>query len=163
MSRSSYRTWCVALLLTFLIAPTGCGPDHKARATVKGKVTMGKRHLTAGTVVFHNKDGRSASATIDPDGNYMCTDVPAGENRVTVEVPALPNDHSVRARLKGKGPKMPEMKGPPEGSDGPTTLPSGATPPKEIIPIDQKYSKPETSGLSIEVKKGEEKEYNIQL
>jgi hypothetical protein len=162
MPRSSYRMWCVALLLTFLIAPTGCGPDPKARGSVKGKVTVGKRALTAGTVMFHNKNGLTASAGIDPDGNYVCNDVPAGECRVTVTVPNLPNDPSVRARLKGKGPKMPEMKGP-EGGDGPTTLPSSPTVPKEIVQIDQKYSDPEKSGLSVEVQKGESKEYNIQL
>ena len=163
MPRSSYRMWCVALLLTFLIAPTGCGPDPKARGTVKGKVTLGKRTLPAGTVTFHNKNGFTASATIDPDGNYICADVPAGECRVTVTVPSLPNDPSVRARLKGKGPKMPEMTGAPDGSEGPSTLPSAPVVPKEVVQIDIKYANPETSGLSVEVQKGETKEYNIQL
>lgn len=154
------RTWpggllaCCAILLT-----SGCGPDYKSRGVVKGTVTSGKKLLTIGTVMFINKGGISASASIE-DGIYEMKDAPLGECTVTVTVPDLPMDPSVRARLKGGGPKMPgEMKNPEDSGPPPPPL---AKIPKEVVPIDAKYSKPETSGLKFKVEKGEQT-YNIEL
>lgn len=156
-----------AVLLTgLLLLALGCGPDHKARGSVKGKVTTGKKALTSGTVMFVNDRGLSASASINLQGEYNMPDAPVGDCVVTVTVTALPNDPSVKARLtgKGKGPKMPEMKGAPDGSEGgPTDLPSAPAVPKEIVPIDAKYSKPDTSGLKFKVEKGGDHTYNIEL
>jgi len=146
---------CVLVLLA-----SGCGPDYKARGAVKGKVTTGKKALTTGTVIFVNKDGVSASAHIDPQGNYDMQDAPLGECTVTVIVDALPSDPSVRARLKGGGPKMPgELKNPED--TGPPPPPGGKIP-KEVVPIDGKYAKPDTSGLTTKVEKGEQI-FNIDL
>lgn len=149
---------CGVLLLT-----NGCGPDHKARGSVKGKVTYKKKALTTGTVMFTNKQGVSASATIDTEGNYVMNDAPVGECQVTVTVPDLPRDPTVKARLTGKGagPKMPEMKAP-EGADVPD-LPSAPSVPKEIVSIDQKYSNPATSGLTCTIEKNTEKTWDIEL
>jgi hypothetical protein len=151
---------CVALLLT-----SGCGPDYKARAVVKGKVTLGgKKSLTTGTVMFYGKDGITASASIDPDGNYEMNDAPLGECQVTVTVQGLPSDMAARqgvvGRLKGKGPAMPAGPKNPEESSPP--LPSAPKVPKEIVPIDSKYAKPDTSGLKFTVQKGEQT-FNIDL
>lgn len=153
-----------SLVLISLICWTGgCGPDYKARAVVKGRVTFNKRPLTVGTVMFVNQDGVSASASIDPQGNYEMRDAPIGECRVTVTVPSLPMDPSVKARLtgKGSGPKMPEMKIPEGVTDAPP-LPSSPAVPKDVVRIDEKYSKPETSGLTFKVEKGEQV-FNIDL
>lgn len=152
----------VALLAVGLFTFLGCGgPDYRARAVVKGRVTTGKKPLPAGTIMFVNKDGVSSSATVDPDGNYEMKDAPIGECDVTVTVPELPMDPSVRARLSGKGggPKMPEVKNPENSSPD---LPSAPKVPKQVIPIDTKYSKRETSGLHFKVEKGENT-YNIDL
>ena len=161
------RLWVSGLLAccTILLF-SGCGPDYKARGAVKGKVTLGTKSLTTGTVMFMNKAGLSASASITPDGNYDMPDAPLGECTVTVTVQALPVDSSVRARLKGKGPampagpKMPENAGNPENSS--PELPSGPNVPKEVVTIDAKYSNPDTSGLKFTVNKGEQT-YNIEL
>lgn len=155
------RHWIVGMVaLCTILLTSGCGPDYKSRGVVKGKVTSGKRALTTGSVMFINKDGVSASAGIDPDGNYEMKDAPVGECKVTVTVTELPMDPMVRARLMGKGPKMPEGPKNPESADSPA--PPLAKIPKEVVPIDPKYSKPETSGLSFTVKKGEQT-YNIEL
>ena len=146
---------CCTILLT-----SGCGPDYKSRGVVKGKVTVGNRNLTTGSVMFINKEGLSASTGIDPDGNYEMKDAPVGECKITVTVTDLPMDPTVRARLMGKGPKMPEGPKNPEDTGAPP--PPLARIPKEVVPIDAKYSKPETSGLSFTVKKGEQT-YNIEL
>jgi hypothetical protein len=150
------------LFAGFLLLALGCGPDYRARSVVKGRVTTGKKPLTTGTVMFYNKDGVTASATIDPQGNYHMRDAPLGHCTVTVYVGPLPNDPSVRARLKGKGPKMPEMKAP-EGVQLGPDLPSGPAVPTEVVPIDAKYSKPDTSGLNFKVEKGKEQIYDIDL
>lgn len=167
MIRSRSATICgwvsVATLACGLLVASGCGPDYKSRGVVKGKVTMGKRHLTSGSVMFINKEGISASASIDPQGNYEMKDAPIGDCIVTVTVSPLPMDPSVRARLKGGGTKMPAGPVNPEEAGGPTTLPSNPVVPKEVVPIDLKYSKGETSGLKFTVQKGEQHTYNIEL
>lgn len=109
--------------------------------------------------MFYAKSGITASASIDLQGNYVLNDAPVGECVVTVTVNRLPDDPSVRARLKGAGPKIPEMKNPEESSPA---LPSAPAVPKEVVPIDTRYSKPETSGLTFTVEKSEQI-FNIDL
>lgn len=143
-----------------LVNVAGCGPDYKARGVVKGQVTTAKKPLTSGTVMFYAKSGITASARIDPEGNYVLSDAPVGECVVTVTVTPLPRDPSVRSRLKGGGPKIPEMKNPEEANS--PTLPSSPSVPKEVVPIDAKYSNPDTSGLTFTVEKREQT-FNIEL
>jgi len=153
--------WVAGLLACCVVLlPTGCGPDFKARGVVKGKVMAGKKPLTTGTVMFYGKNGITASASIDPEGNYEMNDAPVGECKVTVTVQALPADPMVRARLKSGAMKLPE--GPKDPTKTGPDLPSAPRVPKEVVPIDIKYSNPETSGLSFTVHKGEQT-YNIDL
>ncbi|MCY2937666.1 MAG: hypothetical protein NTV55_04855 [Planctomycetota bacterium] len=140
--------------------------DWKSRGIVRGKVKTGGKLLTTGNVMFVNKDGISTSSTISVDGEYNMVDAPLGECTVTVVVNKLPTDPGVRARLSGKGsgPKMPEgpkMPGTEVVPDSPP-LPSAPSIPKIIVPIDDKYAKPETSGLKFTVIKGEQT-YDIEL
>ena len=147
---------CVAsgiFLFGLLTLVFGCGPNYKARASVKGKVTLNKKPLTAGTVMFHNQNGLTASGTIDTQGNYAVNDAPIGECTITITVPEPPRDPATKARMKG----MPNVGGVsgsqnPEGGQGIPLMPDM---PKEIIRIDNKYSKPTTSGLTYTVEKGE--------
>ncbi|HEY8505508.1 MAG TPA: carboxypeptidase-like regulatory domain-containing protein [Gemmataceae bacterium] len=154
--------WAGALSACFaLLLFAGCTPDHRARGVVKGKVTKGNKPLPTGTVMFYGKNGVTATAIIDSDGNYTMPDAPLGECTVTVTVMQMPQDPSIRAKMRGGGPKLPE--GPKDPNDpGAPDLPSGAKWPKEIVPIDVKYSNPETSGLKFTVEQGEQT-YNIEL
>src|SRR5437870_11885977 len=93
---------CSALLLLGLAFSVGCGSNHQARATVKGTVTFAGKNLTVGSVMFYGKDNMTASASIDPKGNYVMNDAPLGEVKITVTVPTMP-------RGLGKM-KMPGMK-----------------------------------------------------
>jgi len=155
------RLWAAGLLASCtLLFAAGCGPDYKSRGVVRGTVTTGKKHLTVGTVMFYGKNGITASATISPDGTYSMPDAPLGECRVAVTVPSMPMDPSIRARMKGKGPALPE--GPKNPEDPGAPAPPLAVVPKEVVPIDQKYSNPDTSGLTFTVQKGEQT-YNIEL
>ncbi len=143
------------LAFGFLTLVIGCGPDYKARANVKGKVSIGKKPLTSGTVMFHGKNGITSTASIKPNGDYEMTDAPIGEVTITVEVAGLPMDPSVRARMKAKAGdfgKGVEGSKNPEGGEGIALMPEM---PKEIVPIPEKFSKPDTSGLKYNVEKGE--------
>ncbi len=162
-SRSLSHVCCRLLVGGFLVfgllALVGCGPDYKSRATVKGKVKMGNKYLTSGTVVFHNKNGVTSTSPIDPHGNYEMKDAPVGDCAITVTVAGLPPDPSVRQRLQGKGPNPGKGSDNPEGGPGIELMPEM---PKEIIRIPDKYAKPETSGLNYKVEKGEHT-YDINL
>ncbi len=164
----------------------GCGGvDYKSRGTVNGKVTTGGKNLTVGSVMFINKDGVTGTASIDPNGNYSLSDAPVGECQVTVSVPKLPTDPNVKGRLtgKGKGPKMPagprdpnkapkeepkEAEADKDGKDNDPNRPSmasvgGAVIPKTVVPIDEKYSKPESSGLTFTVIRNQTHSFDIIL
>jgi hypothetical protein len=146
-------------LFALIFALAGCGPDTKARGVVKGRVTSNKKPLTTGTVMFYGNNGVTAAAPINTKGEYEMNDAPLGECRIVVIVQGLPMDPDVRARLKGGGPKVPEVKNPEESTPA---LPSNPQVPKEVVPVDARYSKPETSGLTFTVEKGEQT-HNIDL
>jgi len=157
-----HRSVVFGLLATGLVAfANGCGPNYKARAVVKGKVTMSKKPLTSGTVVFHHINGITSTAVIDTDGNYVMNDAPIGDVKVSVTVNLPPG--------MGPGPKTGrvdwtkatkglESKDP----EGDTAIPLISKVPSKVVRIEDKYSKPETSGLSYKVEKGEQV-YNIEL
>jgi hypothetical protein len=151
-SHATRRVMVGGFLVFGLLALIGCGPDYKARAVVKGKVKMGNTLLTSGTVMFHNKNGITASSPIDPHGNYMISDAPIGDCAITVTVAALPPDPSVRARLQGKGPTPGKGSDNPDGGPGIALMPEM---PKNIVRIPDKFANPETSGLNYKVEKGE--------
>jgi hypothetical protein len=165
---------CAPLLALAVACASGCsGVDYKTRGHVKGTVTTtvpdpankGKTKrvpLTTGTVMFYGPNGITASAQVNLKGEYTMPDAPIGDCQVTVTVSALPMDPTVKARLtgKGSGPKMPEMKNP-EGQS--PELPTAPEVPKEVIRIDEKYAKPESSGLKFTVMKGETHVFPIDL
>lgn len=159
--RPTYGALATGILAVCVVLGTsGCDSEYKARGIVKGKVTRGGKALTTGTVMLVNKEGMSGSAGITPEGTYEMRDAPLGECTVTVTVNSS-NDPSVRARMKGKGLAMPAGPKDPNATESPE-LPSSPAVPKEVVPIDQKYANPETSGLKFTVKKGEQT-YNIDL
>jgi hypothetical protein len=111
------RLGVVALLVALALA-CGCGGPR----TVTGKVTYASKPLKKGQISFVGANGKSASGTINDDGSYLVTNVPAGE--VTVVV--------VSYFVEG------------ENKFGLTPLKS-APPMKSAIPT--KYNDPATSGL----------------
>ena len=174
------------LMAGLAVALAGCGgADYKSRGTVTGKVSVKGKNLTVGSVMFINKDGVTGTASIDPNGNYSLSDAPVGECQVTVSVPKLPTDPNVKGRLtgKGKGPKMPagprdpnkapkeepkEAEADKDGKDNDPNRPSmasvgGAVIPKTVVPIDEKYSKAESSGLTFTVIRNQTHSFDINL
>src|SRR5262245_6990748 len=117
LSRHCTRAGGRLLLLGLLALSVGCGPNYKARATVKGKVTFGGKALTVGSVMFHGKDNLTGSATIDKDGNFVMNDAPIGEVKITVTVPKPPPGGLERLKAAaGRKPLKADKSVDPEGS-----------------------------------------------
>jgi hypothetical protein len=145
LSRHSTRA-CGGLLLFGLLAfAVGCGPNYKARGTVKGTVTFAGKNLTAGSVVFYGKDNLTGSASIRTDGTYVINDAPLGDVKITVTVPQMPPGGVGYMKGAPAGPVMPG-----ESASSATTIPSN------VVSIPQKYANVETSGLTYTVQRGEQ-------
>lgn len=164
-SRFLPRAIAGSLLLGLLVFSVGCGGlDYKARGTVKGKVTIGPKHLTIGTVAFYSTkdEGYTGTASIDKNGNYVMTDAPLGEVKITVSVPSLPPGGLARMKF-GPTPKDQKDKG---GSVDPNDPRRKITImgdlPEHVVPIPGKYSTTDSSGLTYTVQRGEQT-HNIEL
>jgi hypothetical protein len=158
LSRDSTRASGGLLLMTLFVFSVGCGPNYKARGSVKGKVTFEGKSLPTGTVVFLGKNNMSGSAAIDKDGNYSLPDAPLGDVTIIVMVPKPPPGG------------LEKMKLPPGTKEGKSIDPEGSgksisimgTLPTHIVPIPDKYGNEATSGLTYTVQKGEQT-HNIAL
>jgi hypothetical protein len=115
----------------------GCGGSSVG--TVEGTVSYRGTPLTAGTVTFYTAGDKSVSGTIDPHGKYVVAKVPVGSATIGVMTPPAISD------------KM--AKGVPQALDGSSTKP---------VPIPGKYADAKQSGLSFEVKAGDQ-EHPIEL
>jgi len=152
-SRHSTRAIGGFLLLALLVLSAGCGPNYKARAVVKGKVTIGKDHLTTGTVMFHGKEhNMTGSAAIDKEGNYVMNDAPLGDVTVTVQVSSGPPGGIGRMKLP---PGMKDTKSVDPSGSGKSISIMGDMP-EHVVRIPGKYQNVETSGLTFKVEKGEQ-------
>jgi len=120
----------ITLLLISLLV--GCGPN----VSVTGKVTFPDgTPLTSGEVVFQT-DTMMSRGDIQEDGTYFMT---TGENR------GVPRG-SYRVSIEGFGGPRMMMVAPADGMRGPQMRPV-FTP----SPIDSKFFRPETSGLTVDV------------
>ena len=111
--------------LALAVGAAGCGSP--TGGPVSGKVTMGEKTVTSGTVTFTGEKGKIATASIESDGTYKVLNPPMGLCKVTVR-PAAPI-------LGGQGAKAPSLEG-------------GAP---KAFPIPKQYGSPDTSGLTFTV------------
>jgi hypothetical protein len=135
-----------AALTAFLVVNliSGCESGTESLAPVRGKVSYKGAPLTAGTIVFtpdalRGTTGSMARAEIQPDGTYVLQtkSLPgaiAGWHRVTV---------------------MAMESRPPSGADREVVMP------RSLLP--EKYSDPELSGLSCQIRGGQENFINFDL
>jgi hypothetical protein len=119
-------------------ALSGCGPS---KASITGTVTISGQPLPSGTITFTSDAGtKPVKGSAITDGKYTITDFPAGPAKVSVVTTPPPSGAGV----------------PPPGVAA-MPLPAGAgTPPGKYVPIPLKYSNPDKSGLTYEVKGGEQ-------
>lgn len=114
----------------FVVLATGC---DRGTGTLSGQVTYKGQPVTSGMVTVVDADGVPHGASIQPDGKYRVTDVPAGPVRVAV---TSPDPRIAAAEARGEG----------------------ATPPPATAawrPIPERYADAATSGLTFTVKRGD--------
>jgi Rieske Fe-S protein len=101
---------------------------------VEGHVTYKGKPLEGGTIQFHPEKGKPIIVKLQAEGTYKAKDVPLGEVRVTVETESVNPANA-------------------KGGDKKDTAPAKDT---KYQPIPAKFAKPDTSGLTAEVKKGKQ-------
>ena len=153
-----FRLLLAAGLPALLLACCSSGDGINHGGSVSGKVTIDNEPVTAGNVLFVTEDGRlSAIGRLRGDGTYTAPEPPLGPVRIAVQTETFRNR-----------PAMQPTPGPRSGDGGVQGASRGIEPPdpKEIgiiyKEIPGKYEKPETSGLTYTVKKGNQ-EHNIPL
>jgi hypothetical protein len=120
----------------------GCGSREKPTGEVYGKVSVGGKPVTAGMVKFVSEaaDETPVSTGLGPDGSYRATGVPIGRSKVAIETLMFKN-------LTPPPPGIAKQLG------GPRT---------KYVPIPDKYERPESSGLTVEVERGK-KQFDIEI
>lgn len=144
----------IGLFLVVLLAPAiGCGPNYKARAVVKGKISFGGKHLTAGNIMFYGPNGLFSSASIDKNGNYVMNDAPLGSVVIAIKVPEMTQGAmGMMGRGPGSGGKGSQSVNPENPSQKMGVM---TDMPTHVVPIPAKYANEGTSGLTYTVEKGE--------
>jgi hypothetical protein len=123
------------LLVLLGFGLSGCGGKH---GTVSGKVTYQGQPLTSGLVIFVDRDGKvTQPAGIEVDGSYAADKVPVGPMAVCVETHPLSG-----------------------GDGGPNTAKDQLRP--RYVPLPTRYKDAKQSGLSLDVKPGQNV-YDIEL
>ena len=139
-----------------VLAVLGCGGDGLNRGgKLTGKVTIGGKPLSGGNVIVTSEDGKySVQGFINGQGTYSVLEPPLGKVKLAVQTSHLKGSTQPKAAPGGGAGKG-------EGSAG-MVLPD----PKDIglgyTPIPAKYEKPETSGLTAEIKPGDQT-HDIEL
>lgn len=174
----SVRPLILALFVPLFLVLAGCGSKKTASAKLSGKVTLNGEPITGGTLNFHS-DAGSYSASIDAEGNYRVSDLPAGPMIVTVDNEYLnPNKKTPEYKGGNSGPAAPKGAGPMAGKyggmmSGPTAgagagpkntggeksspIPEGAntTPEGTYKKIPDIFKKKETSTVKVTIDSGD--------
>lgn len=166
-----HRLTAFAALATLAVAVVGCGGPTPAK--IKGKVTYKGEPLPGGSIIFFTSAGQY-STTIMNDGTYSAVDLPTGSATVVIETESLnPNAGATAlekmntkdkqrskgealnaaARMKAEGRGGPGS-GSGSGFDGPANKEDLA---KMYMKIPSKYVDKRTSGLQVDLARGEQK------
>jgi hypothetical protein len=135
-----------AFLFATLALGCGGGDGVNRGGKLTGKVTIDGKPVSAGEVIIYGADGKhSMSGKIRLDGTYTVLDPPLGACKLAV----------VTSTFKDVPPPT-AKKGPVDHTDPKT----GEWP--IYVRTPERYEKPETSGLTVEVKGGDQ-EHNVPL
>jgi hypothetical protein len=146
----SRRSVFGAALVLATLAVSGCGPE---RGTVSGRVTYRCQPLAGATVLFYAEGQQVASCLVAADGTYRAADLAPGKARVAVV--ATPQVPPGLLRANRNAPKEARPHGAPDSFR--VIGPSG-----RAVRIPARYSRPDDSGLSLLVVRGEQS-WDIEL
>ncbi len=142
--------WLGALALVGALAVVGCGGGG-GRGTVSGKVTYKGTALKGGRVIYSSATGANTAADIGEDGTYTAQLVPTGPAKISVQTSYLQ-----MARARGYAP--------PKDQKAPEGYQMGGDPnmAKRFVKIPDQYENADTSGLTYDVKRGDQK-HDLEL
>jgi hypothetical protein len=144
MMRTASSTWLTLCAGTLLVLASGCEPGAQRLAGVRGKVSFKGIPLNTGTIVFtpdplRGTSGSIARSEIGRDGGYVLQ---------TKGMPgAAVGWHRVTVMAMDRG-----FAGGPDGD---------RVTPRSLLP--EKYSDPQLSGLSCQVRGGQENPIDFDL
>lgn len=126
-------------LSIMLLLAVGCGrPSYQLETSpVSGKVTLDGQPLPSGYVVVPTAKGRMASGKIQPDGTFVLTTYDEGDGAQVGTHPVIVNEI------------------PPDEFS--------PIPKEERVPIPARYHSAGTSGLTVDVKPGEDNYLELTL
>jgi hypothetical protein len=144
MSVAKLRAPLALAAAVCLAAAGGCASSgdegFPETVPVKGKVTMAGQPLPKGSISFIPNSGRPATALIQPDGTYVLSTFEEKDG-------AVPGHFRVTVTATTADPnQMPRP---------------GEPPPKALVP--KKYNRPESSGLTADVDKKDNKDFDFDL
>lgn len=85
----------LGLLTVFLLILSGCSKNSQTPCSVSGKVTYKGQPVTGGGIAFHRTQEELQGGygfTINPDGTYTGSSMPAEEYIVTIETESINKD-----------------------------------------------------------------------
>jgi hypothetical protein len=126
----------------------GCGGSV---ATVSGKVSYQGKPLSGGTVTLIPEQGVPLTGAIKPDGSYSIAKVPFGRVKVAVETKSAQSKQpsgviQLPAPIRQKTAQLPKE----------LENPNNTQETSRYIPIPDRYSDPDKSGLSFVVEKSKQ-------
>lgn len=136
-----------AFCLTLAVIVAGCSREP-ARGTARGKITYNRKAVTGATIFFENSaQGVGVTTNLGADGSfeiktYKGAGLPPGTYKIAVAPGRVMESADEIPLAGGKGP--------------PKNLPPAAK-------VPEKYHKTETSGLSVELKEGDNPPIEIDL
>lgn len=145
------RRRCLLLLLPCL---AGCGRGYPPCGVVVGNITIDGKPVDQGQICFFPESGRPATGAVQPDGSYRLTTFDPedgaiiGRHRISLDVK--------RISYQGKIPQSFE--------EEVAQMKQGGSPKDYQLHwlVPEKYSRAETSGLTVDVKPGENR-INFQV
>ena len=149
--RSRRAVWGLAVLaVTAAVSLPGCGSEKRDRATVTGRVTYKGEPLRFGTVIFEPEAGQFATGLIQPDGAFQMETRGEGQGAPVGKC---------KVRFVCFANQDPEAKpaGPENGFPEGESLGMG----RSLIP--EKYLSVATSGITVEVKPGDNEPLEFNL
>jgi hypothetical protein len=136
----------------------GC-TESPSPSKLSGTITYKGNPVTGGNMGLYAKDGGFYPVAINADGTYAAADLPAGESVVTIETESLNpakrgNATYGGARAKGQQTSSPMPGKMPGGGGGDAAAGTAEVASGVYVKIPVKYSKKDTSGLTLNLTKG---------
>jgi hypothetical protein len=143
-----------AFLIVFVASAFLCS-GCSGKGEIKGKVTYQGKTVVYGTVTLIDSEGVPHPGVIDPDGNYTIRNLPVGLAKLAVNSPDPKVVHDQVAALQSGRPQRADQAPKKDGANRGNLPDLDPEVKKKWFEIPPKLGDPDNSGLTIEVKSGQ--------